>query len=225
MTPTVKRVREPPPLPHHRAVREVVVSGLVTGWAIAVPIGAVGAYLVALTARTSWRTGAAAALGIASVDGAYAALAVVAGTALSALLAPAQDALRLGSGVVLLVVAALMGRAALRSGAAAPSTRGATDRGMRPRTAYALFVGITAVNPTTVVYFAAVVLGRDLTDGAAEGTVFVLAALAASASWQLLLATGGAVLGRAVTGPRGRLVTGLGSAVVVAGLALHTMAG
>ena len=45
---------------------EVVVSGLVTGLAIAVPIGAVGAFLVTLTARTSWRVGSAAALGGAS---------------------------------------------------------------------------------------------------------------------------------------------------------------
>lgn len=203
-------------------MREVVVSGLVTGWAIAVPIGAIGAYLVALTARTSWRTGAAAALGIATVDGVYAAVAVVAGTAVSAWLAPAAGALRTGSAVVLLAVAALMARAALRPAPAPPD--GGEVRPMRGRTAYALFVGITAVNPTTVVYFAAVVLGRDLTDGGpAEGTVFVLAALGASASWQLILAAGGALVGRAVTGPRGRLVTGLGSAVVVAGLALHTM--
>ena len=86
---------------------EVVVSGLVTGWAIAIPIGAVGAFLVTLTARTSFRVGAAGALGIASVDGAYAALAVVAGTALSALLGPVATPLRIASGLVLLVIAAL----------------------------------------------------------------------------------------------------------------------
>ena len=67
---------------------EVVVSGLVTGWAIAIPIGAVGAFLVTLTSRTSYRVGAAGALGIATVDGVYAALAVVAGASLSAVLDP-----------------------------------------------------------------------------------------------------------------------------------------
>jgi arginine exporter protein ArgO len=51
----------------------------------------------------------------------------------------------------------------------------------------------------------------------------VIAAFVASASWQLLLAGGGAVLGRAVTGPRGRRATGVASAVVIAVLALHTM--
>ena len=55
----------------------MVLAGLVTGWAIAIPIGAVGALLVALTARTSVRTGSAAAMGVATVDGGYAALAVV----------------------------------------------------------------------------------------------------------------------------------------------------
>ena len=54
----------------------MVLAGLVTGWAIAIPIGAVGALLVALTARTSVRTGSAAAMGVATVDGGYAALAV-----------------------------------------------------------------------------------------------------------------------------------------------------
>ena len=106
---------------------EVVVSGLVTGLAIAVPIGAVGALMVTLTARTSWRVGSAAALGVSTVDGVYAAVAVLGGAAL--------------------------------------------------------------------------------------------------AMWQLGLALAGAGLGRTVTAPRGRLVTGLVSAVVVAGLAVRTILG
>jgi arginine exporter protein ArgO len=95
---------------------------------------------------------------------------------------------------------------------------------MPPVRAYLLFVGITAANPATVVYFAAIVLGnRHLVSTPVEGVVFVAAAFAASASWQLALAGGGAALGRVVTGPRGRLVTGLVSAVVIALLALSTV--
>ena len=45
-----------------------------------------------------------------------------------------------------------------------------------------------------------------------RGRVFVLAAFVASAAWQLALATGGAALGRVVTGPRGRRITGVVSA-------------
>ena len=200
-------------------MREVVLSGLVTGWAIAVPIGAVGAFLVTLTARTSLRVGAAAALGVATVDGMYAAAAVAGGAALAGLLAPVTGPLRIASAAVLLGIAVLTAGHAL-STRRQPAPASPVPAGR----AYLLFVGITAVNPTTVVYFAAVVLGnRHLVSTGAEAAVFVLAAFAASALWQLLLAGGGAALGRVLTGPRGRTVTGLVSAVVIAGLALHTL--
>lgn len=195
------------------------MSGLVTGWAIAIPIGAVGAFLVTLSARTSLRVGAAAALGIATVDGAYAATAVVAGAALSSLLAPIATPLRIASGLVLLVIAALTAAHAL---AASGRVRAASP--LTPGRAWLLFVGITAVNPTTVVYFGAVVLGnRHLVDSPGQGVVFVLAALLASASWQLVLAGGGATLGRVATGPRAHLVTGLVSSAVIAALAVRTV--
>lgn len=198
---------------------EVVVSGLVTGFAIAIPIGAVGAFLVTLTARTSLRVGAAAALGIASVDGLYATLAVVAGATLSSLLDPISTPLRVTSAGALLVIAVLTAAHAVTSRGSAREARP-----MPAPKAYVLFAGITAVNPATVVYFAAVVLGNQrLVTTAAQGAAFVAAAFLASASWQLLLAGGGAALGAVVTSHRGRLVTGLGSAAVIALLALHTM--
>ncbi|KQW46959.1 lysine transporter LysE [Nocardioides sp. Root1257] len=198
---------------------EAVVSGLVTGWAIAIPIGAVGAFLVTLASRTSFRVGAAGALGIATVDGGYALLAVAAGAAVAAALEPVAHALTIASGIVLLVIAGLTAVHAIGT-----AGRVREVRPMGAGAAYALFLGITAVNPTTVVYFAAVVLGNQhLVSGAAEGVVFVLAAFVASASWQLLLAGGGAALGRVATGHRAHLVTGLVSAAVIALLAIHTM--
>jgi arginine exporter protein ArgO len=208
-------------------VPEVVLSGLVTGWAIAVPVGAVGAFLVSLTARTSLAVGAAAALGVAAVDGAYAATAVIGGAALAALVAPVADALQVASAIVLLVVATVTLVQTLRSrtpadGAAEEIRAGA----MSPARAFVLFVSITAINPATVAYFAAVVLGnQDLVEGFWQGTAFVLAAFAASASWQLTLAGGGAALAGFVTSRRGHLVTGIASAAVIAGLALLTLRG
>jgi threonine/homoserine/homoserine lactone efflux protein len=47
-------------------VSAALAAGLLAGYGIAMPVGAVGAYLVALTARTSLRTGVFAALGVAS---------------------------------------------------------------------------------------------------------------------------------------------------------------
>jgi arginine exporter protein ArgO len=127
--------------------------------------------------------------------------------------------LRIASGVVLLAIAlAIAAHAVATNGLPREATP------MSPGRAFALFLGITAVNPTTVVYFAAVVLGnRDLVDTPAQGVGFVLAAFLASASWQLLLAGGGAALGRVATGRRGHLITGLVSAAAIAGLAVHTV--
>lgn len=204
-----------------------VVAGLLAGYGIAVPVGAVSTYLLSLTARTSLRTGASAALGVATADGLYALVAVLGGTALAAALQPVLVPLRLLSALVLTVIAVAGAVGALRRyrSPAADATARAAPPG--PARAYGGLLGITLLNPTTVVYFTALVLGGGTTDAArplAQGT-FVLAAFAASASWQLTLAGGGALLGRALTGPRGRLVTALASSTVIAALAVRMATG
>ena len=148
-----------------RPVLDVVIAGLVTGWAIAIPIGAVGALLVALSARTSIRAGSAAALGVATVDGLYAAVAVVGGAAIATRLEPHADWLRVASALVLLGDRRpdyLDGRRSSGRSSAAP----ASARDLRAWQAFAAFLALTAVNPTTVVYFAAIIIRNpDLASG------------------------------------------------------------
>ncbi len=60
-----------------------LVAGLLAGYGIAMPVGAIATYLVALTARTSLKLGAFAALGVATADGLYALIATVGGSALA----------------------------------------------------------------------------------------------------------------------------------------------
>ena len=50
-----------------------------------------------------------------------------------------------------------------------------------------------------------------------------MAVFVASASWQLVLAGGGAFLGRVLTGSRGRLITSIASSILIGGLALHLL--
>ncbi|MCF1591975.1 LysE family transporter [Streptomyces muensis] len=204
-----------------------LVAGLIAGYGIAVPVGAVATYLVSLTARTSLRTGVCAALGVATADGLYALVATLGGSALAGALRPVLVPLRWASALVLAVLAvrgAVVAvrhyrdrRLATRSASAAPPS---------PARAFLALLGITLLNPTTVIYFAALVLGTRASDTAAplEQGVFVLAAFAASASWQVLLAGGGALLGRVLTGRRGRLVTALVSSGVILALAVGTAA-
>ncbi|MFF6803317.1 LysE family transporter [Streptomyces sp. NPDC012616] len=200
-----------------------LVAGLVAGYGIAVPVGAVATYLVSLTARTSLRTGTCAALGVATADGLYALVATVGGSAVAAVLRPVLTPLRWASALVLLALAA---RGALSAVRQYRAHRLATRSGPPPpgpARAYLSLLGITLLNPTTVVYFAALVLGAGTADPVRplEQGVFVLAAFVASASWQVLLAGGGALLGRALTGHRGRLVTALVSSGVMTVLAVR----
>ncbi|MEU0726566.1 LysE family transporter [Streptomyces sp. NPDC006140] len=200
-----------------------LVAGLLAGYGIAVPVGAVGTYLVSLTARTSLRTGVCAALGVATADGLYALAATLGGTALATALRPVLGPLRWVCVLVLLALAVWGAVGALRAYRGRRLATRTAPAPPRPARAFWGLLGITLLNPTTVVYFAALVLGSHATGpaGPLEQGVFVLAAFAASASWQVLLAGGGALLGRALTGRRGRLVTAFVASGVMTALAVR----
>lgn len=202
-----------------------LVAGLSAGYGIAMPVGAVAAYLVALTVRTSLRTGVFAALGVATADGVYALVAVCGG----AILAPALHSISLplqrGSAVVLIALAlhvavTAIGRARNRDESTEPDPA--------PASAVRAYLGMwamTMMNPLTIVYFTALVLGRQAAapSGLEDQAVFALAAFAASASWQLVLAGGGAFLGRILTGRRGRLFTAMASSALIVILAVRLL--
>ena len=301
------------------------LAGVIAGYGVAVPVGAIAVLIAGLTARTSLRVGAAAGLGAATADGVYALIAVLGGAALAAAITPIATPLRWVAAGVLVLLAAHTARSALRGrkGAAADPAGSAVERagpgveragsgvdpagldagpgagragsdadpgagragsdadpgagrvgldaglgvgragldagpgagpggsGVRPHgpveplggeanigspdsrrdgavadgttagRAYLGVLGLTLLNPATVVYFAALVLGRGGTGG---GVWFVLGAFLASASWQLLIAGGGALVGRFLTGERGRRITALVSSVVIAILAIALIA-
>jgi arginine exporter protein ArgO len=201
-------------------VSGALVAGVLAGYGVAVPVGAIAALIVSLTARTSLKVGASAALGVATADGVYAAAAVLGGAALAQLIAPISTPLRWIAAVILVGLAARTAVTALRHHREGASPRPMTGLGT-PRRAYLSLLALTLLNPATIVYFGALVLGRQSSDGLSAGgnVAFVLGAFAASASWQLLLAGGGSVVGRVLTGPRGRLATALVSSAVIAGLA------
>ena len=203
-----------------------LVAGLLAGCGIALPVGAIATYLVALTARTSLRVGCAAAVGVASADGLYALAAVLGGGALANQLSRYATPMRVAAAGVLIAVAARTAMHAVRLHRA-PTFAHVVGSGGRlsPSQAYAGLLGLTLVNPTTIVYFTALVVGNR---SAALGqplaqALFVVAAFAASASWQLVLAGSGAALGRMLTGQRGRLISALVSSVVIVALALRLL--
>lgn len=203
-----------------------LVAGLLAGCGIAMPVGAVAAYLVALAARTSLKVGLCAALGVATADGLYALIAVIGGSALAEVVEPVVHPLRVIAAVALIALAARSAATAVRR-YRKPQTATRTEaESLTPGRAWMRLWGITMMNPLTVVYFAALVLGSrgSAAPNPLEQAVFVLAAFAASAGWQMLLAAGGALLGRLLTGPGGRLVTAVTSSALITALAVRMFA-
>src|SRR3954453_15430937 len=129
------------------------LSGLVAGWGVAVPLGAIGVLLVDLGMRAGLRGASGAAAAGGPADRLFAGVAAVAGSAAAALLEPHQRALRLAAAAVLAAVAGMSLRGARRR------ARARTGAGPAPAEPYAGFLGLTAVNPTTVVSFAALIAG------------------------------------------------------------------
>jgi arginine exporter protein ArgO len=204
-----------------------LLAGAVAGLAVAMPVGAIGAYLLGLAARERFAVAAAAALGVASVDGGYALVAAAGGTGLRTLLQSASTALAALAALVLVVLAIhTFVQAVSRSRTTTPTvTR--TERAASPGRAFLALVGLTAVNPATILTFSAVVLGRPGGDAGVTWpvVVFTVGAFVASAAWQLLLVGGGSVLGRVLAGRRGQLAIGAASALLMLGLAVAVLVG
>jgi arginine exporter protein ArgO len=203
-------------------VSAAFLAGVVAGYGIAVPVGAIAVLIVGLTARTSLRVGAAAGLGAATADGVYALVAVVGGAALAGSIAPFAGPLRWAAAVVLIGLAAHTAVGAIRQHRNPVGQRSPAGLAT-PARAYAGLLALTLLNPATVVYFAALVLGGGAGEGG--GLLFALGALLASASWQLLIAGGGSLVGRILTGRRGRLSTALVSSALIAALAVQLLVG
>jgi threonine/homoserine/homoserine lactone efflux protein len=133
---------------------------------------------------------------------------------------------------VLVLLAGRTLQQALRRYRSAGSVAGpavsAAGRAGSPGRAYLGLVGLTAVNPATVLTFSAVVLARPTDDAGLPWSavaLFAAGAFVASAGWQLLLVGGGAVLGRLLAGPGSQLAIALASALLMLGLAVAVLLG
>ncbi len=205
-----------------------LLAGAAAGYGIAIPVGAVAILIVETGLRRGFRLAAAAAAGTAAADGVYAAIAAAFGAALASVLAPFEAPLRVIA-VALLVAIGVRGLLGLRTAmAASPGERAeipadveAAERGGSAARTFAAFLGITLLNPVTVTYFAALILGLAATGtGPAEKAAFVVGAFLASLSWQLVLAAVGAFMHRRLA-PRLRVaVIVLGNAIILVFAAL-----
>ncbi|MFP5350954.1 MAG: LysE family transporter [Actinomycetota bacterium] len=193
---------------------EPLLQGLAAGFAIAIPVGPIAVLIVDRGVKRGFRDAAMAGLGAAGADLTYATLAATLGAVVASLVRPALTPLRVVA-IVALVSIAVWNLRALLAGRNSDELPDASGR----RT-FVTFLGLTLLNPVTVIYFASLIVGLDLSRASAvDRAIFVGAAFLASASWQLFLAASAALAGTRL-GPRTRAATTVLGSVVILGFAL-----
>lgn len=161
------------------------------GYGIAIPVGAVAVLIIGASMQHGFKVGFMAGAGAASADLLYAIIAAVAGAALASALETIASELRTASALVLISMAVFgLWQGLRRSGSDAQT---AETRG--PIHAYVQFLGITIINPLTIIYFTALVLGRGqaVAPTFMDNAAFIIGAGLASLSWQTLLAGLGSI--------------------------------
>jgi threonine/homoserine/homoserine lactone efflux protein len=158
------------------------VTGLIAGFAIAMPPGAVTSLIVRIGLQRGFPSALAAGWGTATVDGVYCVVAVLAGAAVVPLLGAVDPPLRVVTGLVLVGLGL---RGIVTSRHEAPSAGSPDARDLIAT--YVRFIAITMVNPATLAYFVAIALGFA---GAVlnDALAFIVGVFAASLTWHAVLA-------------------------------------
>jgi threonine/homoserine/homoserine lactone efflux protein len=198
-------------------------TGVVAGYGIAIPVGAIAVLVIQMGLRSGFAIAFCAGAGAATADLIYATVAVIGGAALAESIQEIGRPFRVLSALVL-VGLAIFGLWRVRSPVERTgSVRPTLSSGL---SVYARFLGLTLINPTTVIYFAAVIVGvgvaRDLTP--LSGALFAIGAFLASLSWQTALAALGGLAGHRLS-PRAETVAIVGGNLLIFGLAVWIVLG
>jgi threonine/homoserine/homoserine lactone efflux protein len=199
-------------------IGEAFLLGVAAGYAIAIPFGPIAILIVRTGVRRGLRAAAAAGAGTASADLVFATIAMLFGAAASALLAPVLPAARLVAGAALAIIA-------LRGLLAVPQPMERETGGSGAGSTYLLFLGLTMLNPPTVIYFVSLAIALpEVSADFASRAAFVVGAFLSSLSWQEVLALAGAILHGRLT-PRLQRTTAVISSLIILALAARVAFG
>ena len=193
----------------------LLLRGFALGFAIAASPGPIFFLCVRRTLVQGRLTGLFSGLGVAAVDGFYAAVATFGVAALTAAFVAGRRPLAVVGGVVL----ALLGARILLERARSNSPATATGRGLA--WAFVSTVGLTITNPATIISFAALAatLGLGTSGSLVRPLLVVIGVLLGSAAWWCVLVIATSLLRTRLTP---RVVRGLstfsGLAIVVLGI-------
>lgn len=169
-----------------------LARGLLIGVIVAAPVGPMALLAIRRTLERGWSSGLASGLGIATADGAYAAVAAFGLAAISGFLLGQARLVQIAGGLLIVIMALralLEARRPTTTVSSAPDARGLGS-------AYATCLGLTLANPPTILSFAAILAGLGvLASTRLEAVAVVAGTFAGSATWWVLL-TGAIAAGR-----------------------------
>jgi threonine/homoserine/homoserine lactone efflux protein len=163
-----------------------LVRGLIIGFSIAAPVGAIGILCIRRTLSEGRASGFLSGLGAATADALYGCIAGFGLTMISTFLVDQRFWIQLVGGVFLLA----LGVKTLRS---VPAERAAAASGVGLAASYVSTLFLTLTNPMTILSFAGIfaALGVAETGGdVSAATLLVLGVFIGSAAWWLLLSGG-----------------------------------
>jgi threonine/homoserine/homoserine lactone efflux protein len=199
-------------------VAQAFLLGIAAGYAIAIPFGPIAVLIVRTGVRQGLRAAAAAGAGTATADLVFATIAMLFGAAASAFLAPILPAARLVAGAALAVIA-------VRGLLLRPQPMEREPGSVRTGNTYLLFLGLTMLNPPTVIYFVSLAIALpEVSAEFASRAAFVVGAFLSSLSWQEFLAVVGAMLHGRLT-PRLQRVAAVVSSLIILALAARVAFG
>jgi threonine/homoserine/homoserine lactone efflux protein len=199
-------------------VAQAFLLGVAAGYAIAIPFGPIAILIVRTGVREGLRAAAAAGAGTATADLVFATIAMLFGAAASAFLAPVLPAARLVAGAALALIA-------MRGLLVTPQPMVRDSSAARTGNTYLMFLGLTMLNPPTVIYFVSLAIALpEVSADFASRAAFVLGAFLSSLSWQEFLALVGAMLHGRLT-PRLQRITAIVSSLIILALAARVAFG
>lgn len=200
-----------------------LIHGALAGYAIAIPVGAIAVLILETGLRRGFWHAFAAGSGTATADLFYAALAATVGAFVATWLAPIAIWLKIVSAAFLIGLGGIGLYKAWGARRAKSEMEGESVNANVFKT-YVTLLGLTILNPATIAYFAALILGGSLgtSPSLTDKIEFVVGAFLASWSWQSLLAVVSALAHRHLPASF-RVWTSLVGNVIIVGLGIKIL--
>lgn len=170
------------------------INGALAGYAIAIPVGAIAILIIETGLKRGFWHAFAAGAGTATADLIYATIAATLGVLVAQFLAPIEPILKIVSAAFLVGLGLRGAYLAWQARKNDTETEGRAVNESIFRT-YVTLVGLTILNPATIAYFAALILGGTVgaSPTVSDKAAFVAGAALASLSWQTVIAAIGAL--------------------------------